>query len=486
MNITKESTGELTATLKLEIVESDYQKKYQDELKKFARQASIPGFRPGKVPVGMIEKRYGISILMEQINKMVNDELNNFIQSEKLSVLGDPIPNAEKGIVNFETQKDFDFYFDIGLAPEFDVALSDSLEMEYYRIKATDDQINRIIEQERKRHGNMIEVDEVGNEVEIEFDLRELDGDGKLVDESSFSPAKVMFDDIPDEEIRNNLSGKKANDIVTVNVIKLFGSLEKAAEKMGVDKGSLENKPNDHQLKIQFVQKQEPAEINQEFYDRLFPGQGIADEEACRTEIGRQIELYNEIDSDHMLISDTMEKLISVANIQLPDEFMKRWLYLANEKKFTSEEIAKDYDAMRHQLIIDMINSKLKAHYNELDITSEAIMQDFKKQIAGYLMQNIGLSDEEVEQLAEKYATEWIKDEKHKEEVNKRHRQIFETRFVKLVKSIVSITEKSVTPDEFYQMFNQKYEKNFGKMMSEHDHDHDHDHNHDHNQKDEQ
>jgi len=486
MNITKETTGDLTATLKLEIAEADYQKKYQDELKKFARQAAIPGFRPGKVPVGMIEKRYGMSILMEQINKLVNDELNTFIQNEKLSLLGDPIPNAEKDSVNFETQKDFEFYFDIGLAPEFDIELSDSIEMDYYKIKATDEQIERIIEQERKRHGEMVETETIDNEVEIEFDLRELDSDGKLIDEHTFSPAKLKFEDIKDEEIRNELLGKKANDILQVNVVKLFGTTEKAAEKTGIEKSGIENGTGDYQLKIQYLQKLAPVEINQEFYDRMFPGQEITDEEACRNEIARQIELYNERESDQLLIADVMEKLIEDANIQLPDEFMKRWLFFVNEGKFSAEVIAKDYDAMRQQLINDMVSSKLKAKYEELVISSEVLKQDFKKQIANYFMQNPGLNEEDIDNLTEKYATEWIKDEKNKEDVEKRARLMFEVRFIQLIKSKISLQEKQVTPDEFSSLFQERYIKRFGNLIADDDHHHDHDHEDEPGQKDEQ
>ncbi|MBE0639827.1 MAG: hypothetical protein IH598_15010 [Bacteroidales bacterium] len=480
MNITKEQTGDLTATLKLEIAEADYSKTYHDELKKFARQATIPGFRPGKVPMGMIEKKYGISILMEQINKMVNEELNNYIKNENLNVLGDPIPNGEKGMVNFETQKDFEFYFDIGLAPEFEVELSDNMKLDYYRIQATDEQIDKIIEGEQKRYPTKKEVEEVEKGVEIEFDLRELNNKGNLLDDGTFSPCKLLLDENVDEKMLNQLVGKKVNDILTVNAVELFGTLEHAEEKMGLDKKAIEANPNGYQMKITYIQKDEPSGLNEEFYEHMFPGKEISDEKAFRAEIARQIELYNEKESDLMLIADVMHRLTENANIQLPDEFMKRWLHFMNEGKFSQEDIAKDYVHLKLQLINDMIEGKLKSTYNELVISPEILKKEFKKQIASYFMYNAGMTEEEVDTITEKYANDWLKDEKHKEEVTKRRRQIYELRFAELIKSKITLEDVPLSPAEFYRISEEKYRQRFGDLMHEHDHEHDHNHDHDH------
>ncbi|HRW97092.1 MAG TPA: trigger factor [Bacteroidales bacterium] len=483
MNITKEVTGELTATLKLEIAEADYATIYQSELKKFARQANIPGFRPGKVPVGMIEKRYGTSVLMEQINKLINEELNTYVKNENLTLLGEPIPNTDKENASIENQKDFVFYFDIAQSPKFEIELSDKIELNYYRIQPDEDQINKVIENERERLSKPQEAEQVEKGDMVEFDLRQLNSEGKLIDENTFIASRLLLNDKVSEDALTLLIGKKVNDVLTVNVAELFGSAEKAAKEMGVDPKKLEENLFMYQMKITFVERYVKADVNQELFDAMFPGKGLTTEEELRKEVTGQIQKYTETESLALLYDDAMEKLTESANIQLPDDFLKRWLHFINEGKFTPEDIERDYEHVKNLLVTEMIERELINKYPELVITDDMIKKGIKDQVSGYFNLNMQIPEDEVDKISERFAANWLKDEKNQEEIKKNHRDLFRRKLADLLRSKVILNEKNVTTDEFYQIFAEKYKPKSepASTQDEADHQHEDDHEqHDH------
>lgn len=478
MNIIKEQTGDLTATLKVEITESDYKASYQDELKKYARQASIPGFRPGKVPVGMIERKYGTGIMLETINKLMNDELNKYIQDEKLNILGDPVPNSEKGKIDFEMQKDFEFYFDICQMPEINIDLDESLELDYYVFKATDEQIDKAVEFQRMQQGNDVEIEEVIKDAEVEFDLRRLDADGAAADEGDFFPCKIKLDDKATEYAVNQLLGKKANDILVIDPVELFGSAEAAAKEMSVDKSELADKKGIYQMKITFVQRREPAELNQEFYDVAFPEKGITSLDEAREEIGKQFSAVFQHDGDDFLVEEFFTWLYSNVKVDLPDEFLKKWLYFVNEGKFTESEIEKELSHVKASLTRDLVDNRLKTLYPEIVITTSLIKDEIKGSVRKYFTMSDEPGDEETEKSVEKFASDWMKDSKNEENIKQRKDLLYKTRVVELVKEKATLNRKEVTQEEFYSILADKYKAM--KDNHHHDHDHDHDHNHDH------
>jgi trigger factor len=460
MEVTKVSTGDSTAKLNIEIVESDYAQKYQSELKKLAREASIPGFRPGKVPVGMMKKRFGTSVMVDVINQLVSEGLTNYIAENKLSLIGEPIPAEEQKQVDFENQKEFEFAFDIGFMPEIDLNIDENIKADYYKVKAIDEQIDSFLDEKRLELGPMESVEEVQKGDKVEFEIRALDQDGDPVKGAEKKEGAFFTSEITDEDALTSIIGAKPEDELTIDPVKCFGSQDKAVELTGFDKATIEQNTTGFQLKIKYIERKVPAEMNEEFYEQLFPGGEFKEEQQVRDEIARQIEMAQAFESDRFFLMDVMDRLYKETDIPLPDDFMKRWLYFSNKGEASMEDIEKDYDGIRRQLVTSLIENKLQSEHEELIVTEEDLKADMEQKLIGYFGQNASLPGGDFTEFAKTYAERWIKDEKNKDEVNKIQKEIFDARLTKLLKSKVTLVEKEVTPQEFYTAFNERFKTN--------------------------
>lgn len=467
MEVTKVSTGDSTAKLNIEIVESDYAQKHQSELKKLAREASIPGFRPGKVPVGMMKKRFGISVMVDVINQLVSEGLSNYIAENKLSLIGEPIPAEEQKQVDFENQKEFEFSFDIGFMPEIALNIDENIKADYFRIKAVDEQVDRFLDDKRKELGPMNSVEEVQKGDVIEFEIRELDQDGKTIKGAEKNEGSFNTEEITDEDALKSLIGASAEDELTIDPVKFFGSLDKAVEMTGFDKEVIEQNTTGFQLKIKYIERKVPAEMNEEFYEQLFPGGEFKEEQQVRDEIARQIEMAHAYEADRFLLMDVMDRLYNETDIPLPDDFMKRWLYFTNKGEASMEDIERDYDGIRRQLVTNLLENKLQSDYKELIVSEEDLKADMEQKLIGYFGQNASLPGGDISEFAKTYANTWIKDEKNKEEVSKRQKELFDARLTELLKSKVTLVEKEVTPQEFYEAFNARFKANLPEPENE-------------------
>ena len=264
MNITRENTGELTSTVKISITPEDYDEKVTKLLRDYQRKANIPGFRPGHVPFGMVKKMYGKAIMAEEINKIISESIADYIEKENLAVLGNPLPNREKNSsIDFENPSSFDFYFDLGFAPEIPLDLG-SLETERFEISIDDSMIDRYVDSVRQRHGTPV----------------------------------------PDEH------AKDAEDAV---IVEDSENQTESSENTGS-----ETKP---------LPKTEPAEMNQEFFDKVYPGMNIETEEDFREQIRKEAAASFAGEADNLFFRQVSDKLVKETSFPLPDDFLKHWLF---------------------------------------------------------------------------------------------------------------------------------------------------------------
>jgi len=236
MNIIEEKTGDLTATLKMEVLEKDYAEQVALELKNYRRQANIPGFRPGKVPIGYIQKKYGLAVKLETVNKLVSEKLNEHIQKENLNILGYPMPNTDRDPQDFNRQNDFNFYFDIAYAPEVNLDLPGFAAVDYFKIKIDDAKLDEQIDEIRKRNGKMVEHDEVQKDDMIHVHLKELEEDGKVKEDGIANETQILVNFLKKEEVQEQVIGSQVHDIVIFNPLEATGSEAETASMLGIEK----------------------------------------------------------------------------------------------------------------------------------------------------------------------------------------------------------------------------------------------------------
>ncbi len=400
----------MTATIRIEITPADYSEKVDKQISDYRRKANIPGFRPGHVPTGLIRKMYGKAILADEVNRLLSDSLMNFIREENLDILGNPIPNMEKNAaVDFDTQETFTFYFDLGLTPAFEIPATDALEVNKYSIIVDDEMIDKYIEDTRKRFGTPVNTEDA----EV------------IADETVTEPAEGSGD----TEIAE---GKEAKpETKTPEVI--------------------------------------PAEMNSEFFSKVYPGLEIATEADFREQVRKDAQSSFSAETDKIYFNDIMEALVKNTTMHLPDEFLKRWLVEHNEGKFSPEEVEKDYDSFAESMKWQLIENKI-IRENGIEV-KEAEIRDYIKNV---MFRQIlgGNVDAEMQERYESLVDTFMK---NKEQVTRINDQLYNAKMLAFFKEHFKAEEKEVTYDEFIKIAGEK-----AKHHHSHSHGHSHDHDHEH------
>jgi trigger factor len=431
MNVTKESTGALTALLKIEIEPADYAPAVDKQISDYKRKANIPGFRPGHIPTGLIKKMYGKAILADEVNKLISDSLVNYIRDEKIDILGNPLPNMEKNsAVDFENQESFEFYFDLGLTPEFSIPVDKDLDIANFTILVDDEMVDKYIEDTRKRFGKPLAtlVEEVAPEVEAAYE---------------------------DEAIAEALAATES-DSVPEDMAATESETASKAETASEDEKTPE------EIKEPPV---EPAEMNPEFFNMVYPGLDLQTEEDFREQVRKDAAMSFSAETDKLLFNTITEALVKNTEMPLPDEFLKRWLLENNEGKYTPEEIEKNYPSFVESMKWQLIENKLIKE-NDIKVTDE----DIRNYIRLYMLRqmNVGDMDPEMQKRYESIIDTFMQ---NKEQVQRINDQLYNGKLMDYFKASITVKSKEVTYDEYIKL---------ASAMHQHDHDHDHDHDHHH------
>ena len=443
MNITQEESGKLTALVHINLKEEDYIEKVNQQLKKYRKEARMPGFRPGMVPMGMIKKMYGKAVLADEVNKTVSDALNNYLYENKINVLGNPLPNEEKTTtLDFDKQKEFDFFFDIGMAPEIEVNLDDLGKVPYYKINVSDEEVENALTDIRKRlgkeehpekaepedtlKGKFVQVDEEGNDLE----------NGHVKEDASF-----VISDLALKTIQKKFVGKEKGARVVFNPAKAFKNDDKVKELLDV---SEEDKLKaDYAFEISDIVRTIPAELNEEFYKQVYPSDDLKTEEDFRNRIRQDLASHYQMDADKQFVSDVIDAILAKVNPDLPDEFLKRWLYESNEGKATKEQIEGQYDSYAKTFKWQLIEQKLiEASGDTLKVTRE----DVRNKMKTYFQIPEGQqADPQVEQLIDQLLS-------NEQEYQRLFGELMDQRYIVFFKEKVEKEEKEVSTDEFVKI----------------------------------
>lgn len=451
MNITQESTGDLTSTIKIEMVKEDYNDKVQESLKDVQRKTTLKGFRPGKVPFGLINKMYKKSVMAEEVNKILSESLNNYLLENKLEILGYPLGSKDKqAVADFDNSEDFEFYFDIGLAPTIELEINDSIESEYFDIEVEDDKVDGYLTEVRSRHGNPVSPDKAEKGDLIRGDIRQLDSDGNLLEGGVTNNTSLSIDFIKEEDAQKKFIGSAAGDKIQFNPLKATGNEAETAAMLGIKKEDKEQLEADYEIEITEVSRIEPAEINKEFFDKVYPNGNIETEDDFREKLRDEAKEYLQKESDNFFTHEVIEKITTETEVTLPEEFVKRWL-VESDSKVTTETVEQDYlnyvKALKQQLIINKI-----AGDNDIKVDINDVKNFIKEMYAKQFM--LDIADEEKSKQLDMLADSVMKNE---DETRKIYDQLFDDQVRELFKSKLKLNKTSIKYDDFIEKVNEHH-----------------------------
>lgn len=463
MNIVQENTAPLEAVLKVSLSEEDYRDQVDKELRNLQKKAQMPGFRPGKVPMGIVKKMYGKSVLAEEVNKILADAVYNYIKENELNVLGNPLPDNEKAnAIDWENQTEFEFHYEIGLAPEIDLELSEDIEVEYHKIKVEDDIVDNYLKDIRKRYGKMTNPGTAEAEDVLFGEFTEMEAPGKPKDEGHTHKANVYIQYLKDEELKSQLVGAKPGTTVEMDIVKAVDSETEAAAMVGVKKEELDQYSPLFRFVVESISRVEPAELNEELFKKVAPEEDIKTEEEFREHLAGQISQQYQTDADKHFKNVVMEKLVKETDLSLPESFLKKWLLDTNKdnEEITEEKVNNEFDQFADSFRWQLLENHLIKKY-EIKVEPEEVNAQIEKFIRAQLKQ---YGQENVEQeMLDQYVKQIAA---NKDEVKKVYDQLFDEKLLNLFKEKLKLKEKETGFDDFVKLVTEKYKQDNGQDAS--------------------
>jgi trigger factor len=447
MNISQEKKDNLNAVIKININAEDYQARVDKAIKDQAKKAQIPGFRKGMVPASHIKRMYGKSILVDEINNLLSDTLNNYINEQQLEVLGQPLPKVDDSKeYNWDFADNFEFNYEVGLAPEFTTDFSSADTLPYYKIKVDDETLASRIKNLRRSYGKMTNPDVSADDDVLYAELKQLSPDGSVFEEGISNTASVRLDQVQDEAIKASLIGLKKDDVVEFDIQQAFNNEPaKVAALLKIDEAAAADLKSKFQLTVKNVNRLEESDLDQAFFDKIFGEGNVTTEEEFRTKITEELENMMVQDADNKLQGEMYNYVLNKVNFELPDEFLKRWLKATNEK-LSDEELQGGYDDFAKNLKWTLIGNKI-IRDNSIEIKYEDVLDLAKARIdAQFRMYSPQpISEEQLNQ----YAVQFLQD---KENANRIFEEVKSLKVFEYLKSVFTLDTKEITYDEFSKL----------------------------------
>ena len=441
MNIIKEARENQTAIIKITVAEADYTAEVDKKLREYKRKANIPGFRPGMVPMGIINKMYRKGVVAEVAYKMASDACFEYIEKEGIDYMGDVLPSEEQGAFDFDNNTEHEFIFELGLAPKVELELTEKDKVTRYKIKVDEEMRSGYRGQFLRTYGRLVDVEVVENDEAVMCTLD--NGDIKTED------AYVGLISMTEEE-RKPFIGKKVGDQMIVNVNELYKSAQQRASVLGLKENELASINPEFNLEITKIRKYADPEMNEEFFKMAFPEGNVTSEEQFEKFIDEKITAELKKESDYVFSQTLREYLVEKANLTLPEDFLKRWLLAINEGKFTMEEIEKDFapfvEMMKWSAVQKHFAKTLNVEVKQEDMLAEAKAYA-AAQFAQYGMMNVA------DEMLANYAQQILA---NKEEANKLIEKVYEAKVIEAVTPLVKVSNKSVTIAELNKILAKK------------------------------
>ena len=434
MDITRENTDALNAVVKVDIIADDYQPKVDKILVDYRKKADIPGFRKGHVPMGMIKKQYEKSVMIDEVNKLLQDSLNKYLTEEKIEILGNPIPKSQENFT-WDT-KNFSFEFELGLVPQFEVNLTSKKKITQYVINADDSLIDKEVENLQSRYGKMSAVDIINENTNVT---------GTFVNEEKEIENKstINLSDIKGKTNLKKFVGSKVGDVIELNTKSLFSDDSKLMGALGLSNEEIEGLNIKVLFSIEETTEIELADLDQELFDKLFTDGSVKSVTELRNKIKEDAEKQFLQQADQQLLNSVTEFLIDNTSFDLPSEFLQKWLATAGEKQLTPEEAAEEYNksekGLRYQLIQEKIlkGNDIKLDYEELKDYAKGFIRTQMAQFG-----NMNPEDAELDDIANRILG-------NQEEAKKLQDQLMNQKLMTFYKEKITFKTKKVTYEGF-------------------------------------
>lgn len=437
MDITLEKKNPTEASIKITLTEADYQPKVQEKLKDYGKKAQIKGFRPGKVPPALINKMYGKSILIEEINHILSHSVQDYIKDNNIKILGEPLPQTEEADkIDWDNQKDFNFEFEIGLIDDFQYNL-EGKKVTKYQIKVDDDSIAETLENLQKQYGKMTNPEKSEKGDFLYGETKELEGDFN-------DKLSIPIDKIEEKESEKFIGASKG-DKIKFDINEAFKDAETVASVLNIDAEKAKALKGYFEFEILNVNRQEAADLDQEFFDKIFGKDVVKSEEEFRNKVKETISQNYLRETEAYLNNSIQEAIISDTKVDLPNDFLKKWLLASNEGKITEEDIKNEYDAyskdIKWTLIQNRISEDQEIKVENADIESKA-KELIKEQLASSGL--LGQFDDNLDVFVQNY----LQSEKG-ENYMKIFNQVKAEKVFNAIKEKITVEEKQVDVEEF-------------------------------------
>ena len=447
MNITQENVDALNAVLKVEVTENDYTGQVNQFLKKQQKSASLQGFRPGKVPFGLIKKMYGVNAKVEEIQKLTNESIFKYIKEEKLDVLGQPLPKEVEANIDWNTQKEFIFEYDLGLSPEINVKLTESKKFTSYDIQPDENLIDKYVEEITSRYGTVGTGDIVEGKDIVVSNIAELENE--KVKEAGISKLANVSVEKATEDFKKKLIGLKPDDELIVDITEIYGTIGEAAKLMEVDESAFELAGKEFQFKVVSISRMVPAEINQELFDKVYGEATINSIEEFRKKLSDESKGMLDTQGKNKLRNDIVEYLLDSVKFDLPDSFLKKFIHATSKEPVTIEQIEADYDQHSSTFRWQLIENKLISEH-EIKVEESEVVEKAKEMIVANFKQ---FGQEVPSEELENYAKTVLGKQ---EEKQKMYNELYSDKILDLVSEKCQLVSKQVTYDEFVKLASAK------------------------------
>lgn len=448
MNITQENLDNLNAVLKVKIEENDYKDKVLQTLKNQQKNARMDGFRPGKVPFGMVKKMYGTSVKLDEINKLINEKIQEHLNENKVNVLGQPLPKEDDNLnIDWNTQKEFEFTYEMGIAPEFDLKIDGRTKFTEYKVVPDEKLVENYIDEITSRYGKFSEPEAVEQGDIVTLEVAELEGDDLKEEGGLNKTVTLSTENITKKTAVKPFLGKKSGDNFNVKLKTLGKDVEESASLLGLNKEDLDVAGDEFQVQITKISRVERAELNQELFDKVYGEGTVKTEEEFKNKVKEEAGAMLGGHGANKFKNDMIELLLDKTTFDLPDEFLKRWLVAVAEKKTTKEDIEKEYDQYKKSLKWQLIENKIITD-NDIKVENEEVVERAKSMIAANFAQfGQAVSDEELTTYAQNILG--------KEEERRRiFEEVYMDKIMNFVKETAKVEEKEISYDDFIKLGN--------------------------------
>ncbi len=446
MEIKRTDVDNLIAKLSITLSKEDYFENYENSLKKYRKQVNMPGFRPGKVPMSLVKKQFGKSILAEELNKVINDGMYEHIMKNKLNILGNPIPaesNTAEG--DWDNPDTFSFEYEIGLAPTLEVDKATKKAPVKYKVKVDKKMIDKHVEELAKRHGSVADAEKSEESDLLLGTFIQLNADGEILEGGIMNDGTLHLETVEDKKTKKALTGISKGDEVTVDPDKIAKNHDELGRMLGITHEQVHHLEGNFKFRINEIKRLTAHEVNQELFDKVFGKDEVKDQKTFEDRLKTELEKMFDRDAMNLFKRQFSESILDNLDAPLPDEFLKRWIKLSNEKPISDEQLDAEYPGYSRHLRWQLVEGKVMED-NKLQITEEEVRSQAKGMIgAQYAQYGMPLDEE----MLDNFANNVLADQKERQRIIE---VLQENKVLDALTEQVKLKEKEVSYDDFLEL----------------------------------